>query len=44
MVGKKIAQSIRKNKEVIEWRGKKATRIEAFSDSVFAFAPTLLIV
>jgi uncharacterized membrane protein len=44
MVRKKIAQSISKAKDGIEWRGNETTRIEAFSDSVFAFALTLLIV
>src|ERR1043165_3063598 len=34
----------RKSKDRIEWRNHEVTRIEAFSDAVFAFAITLLIV
>lgn len=41
---KKIAENSRKDKELIVWRGNETQRIEAFSDSVFAFALTLLIV
>src|ERR1043165_2361166 len=33
----------RKSKDRIEWRNHEVTRIEAFSDAVFAFAITLLI-
>lgn len=34
----------KKHTERIKWRGQEVTRIEAFSDAVFAFAITLLIV
>ena len=36
--------TLRERRDRISWRGKEVTRIEAFSDSVFAFALTLLIV
>ncbi len=41
---KKIAQSLTKSNDKIQWRGTETQRIEAFSDSVFAFALTLLVV
>lgn len=41
---KKVAQSLTKSNDKILWRGTETQRIEAFSDSVFAFALTLLVV
>ncbi len=43
MLRNKLAEK-KKNKDLIKWRGHEVTRIEAFSDAVFAFAVTLLIV
>lgn len=40
----KIAKGLQKKNDMIEWRGNDTQRIEAFSDSVFAFALTLLVV
>ncbi len=37
-------QTKKEQKDAIRWRGQEVTRIEAFSDAVFAFATTLLIV
>ncbi|MBS1779259.1 MAG: DUF1211 domain-containing protein [Bacteroidetes bacterium] len=42
MFRKQVAK--KKSKDHIVWRGQEVTRIEAFSDAVFAFAVTLLIV
>jgi uncharacterized membrane protein len=44
MFRKKFAGEKRENKDSIIWRGHEVTRIEAFSDAVFAFAIALLIV
>jgi uncharacterized membrane protein len=44
MFRKKCAGEKRENKDSIIWRGHEVTRIEAFSDAVFAFAIALLIV
>lgn len=41
MLRKKVA--VKKSTDHIKWRGQEVTRIEAFSDAVFAFAVTLLI-
>lgn len=43
MFRKKIMNNKKKGHGHIEWRGTEVTRIEAFSDAVFAFAVTLLI-
>jgi uncharacterized membrane protein len=43
MVRKTSTRKIRQ-KDPIKWRGHEVTRVEAFSDAVFAFAVTLLIV
>jgi len=37
-------QSKKEREDLIKWRGIEVTRIEAFSDAVFAFAVTLMIV
>lgn len=39
-----IHTSQRRKKDLINWRGLEVLRIEAFSDAVFAFAITLLVV
>ncbi|MFT3912327.1 MAG: TMEM175 family protein [Ferruginibacter sp.] len=44
MLRKKFAEKKNHDKDSIAWRGHEVTRIEAFSDAVFAFALTLLIV
>src|SRR6478609_447755 len=44
MLRQHIAMAKRKSKDRIEWRNLEVLRIEAFSDAVFAFAITLLIV
>jgi len=41
---RKQAAAKRQSKDRIHWRGHEVTRIEAFSDAVFGFAITLLIV
>ena len=38
------AASLSKRKQVIEWRSHEPSRLETFSDAVFAFAVTLIIV
>ncbi len=40
----KEAKAKKEEKDVIAWRGHEVTRIEAFSDAVFGFAITLLVV
>jgi len=37
-------KSKKEKKDAIKWRGKEVLRIEAFSDAIFAFAITLLVV
>ena len=44
MVRKKLVQSEYKSMAGFRWRGKEVSRVEGFSDSVFAFAVTLLVV
>lgn len=44
MFRKKIAAGTKHAKHSIAWRGHEVTRIEAFSDAMFAFGITLLIV
>ncbi len=44
MFRKIVATEKNESKDPIIWRGHEVTRIEAFSDAVFAFAITLLIV
>ncbi len=44
MLRQYITSPKRKSKDRIEWRNHEVLRIEAFSDAVFAFAITLLIV
>ncbi len=44
MFRKKVATDKKERKDLIKWRGHEVTRIEAFSDAVFGFAITLLIV
>lgn len=41
---RRIHTSNKQKKDPIKWRGHEVTRIEAFSDAVFGFAITLLIV
>src|SRR5688572_2471703 len=41
---RKKAASRKERKDPIKWRGKEVSRIEAFSDAIFGFAITLLIV
>lgn len=41
---RKKAASLRMEQDSVKWRGHEVTRIEAFSDAVFAFGITLLIV
>ena len=41
---RKKAAAFKQSSDSIKWRGHEITRIEAFSDAVFAFAVTLLIV
>ena len=41
---KQVANTKKEHRDRIRWRGHEVTRIEAFSDAVFAFAVTLLIV
>ncbi|HYG14898.1 MAG TPA: TMEM175 family protein [Bacteroidia bacterium] len=41
---KHIVDHARMHKDTITWRGLEVSRIEAFSDSVFGFAITLLVV
>ena len=44
MFRKTIAEKVEANKDYFRFRGHEVRRIEAFSDAVFAFAVTLLIV
>lgn len=44
MVMKHIVDHAKMHNDTISWRGTETSRIEAFSDSVFAFAITLLVV
>ena len=44
MIRKQVAGKKKESRDHIKWRGHEVTRIEAFSDAVFAFAVTLLIV
>lgn len=44
MLRKGLAQRQIGNEEGFSWRGEEASRIEGFSDAVFAFAVTLLVV
>lgn len=44
MFRKKLAAKTKPGKDDIAWRGHEVTRIEAFSDAMFAFGITLLIV
>lgn len=44
MILKRLHTSTKQKKDLISWRGHEVTRIEAFSDAIFAFAVTLLIV
>ncbi len=44
MVREKLVQSEYKHTTDFRWRGKEVSRVEAFSDAVFAFAVTLLVV
>ncbi|MDR3694732.1 TMEM175 family protein [Mucilaginibacter sp.] len=41
---RKKAASLFKGKQIIEWRSHEPSRLETFSDAVFAFAVTLIIV
>ena len=44
MFRKAIAEKLKSDKNEFKFRGHEVRRIEAFSDAVFAFAVTLLIV
>ncbi len=44
MFGERLAENNPGGKDPIRWRGREVARIEAFSDAVFGFALTLLIV
>ena len=44
MFRKKAAAGLKPSSDSVKWRGHEVTRIEAFSDAVFAFGITLLIV
>lgn len=44
MLRKLVPSAVRERKDRIVWRSHEVTRIEAFSDAVFAFGITLLIV
>lgn len=44
MFRKKLSGKSFGNKEFFQWRGKEVSRLEGFSDAVFAFAVTLLVV
>ncbi len=44
MFRKQIATAAKRPSDSVRWRGHEVTRIEAFSDAIFAFGITLLIV